>query len=74
MENAFENVLNAVQRIYDNVVSVFPKLFEWLFEDLNETQKLAFGVDSRVEIIFGVGLIVVLVSIFVKWILDFIPG
>lgn len=74
MENAFENVLNALLNIYDNLISVFPKIFVWLFEDLNETQKLAFGVDSRVEIIFGVGLIVVLVSILVKWILDFIPG
>lgn len=74
MENSFKNVLNAVQNIYDNLISVFPKIFEWLFEELNETQKLVFGVDTRVEIIFGVGLIVVLVSIFVKWILDFIPG
>ena len=74
MENAFENVFNAALRIYDNVIAVFPKIFVWLFEDLNETQKLVFGVDSRVEVIFGAGLIVVLVSILVKWIVDFLPG
>lgn len=74
MENAFQGVLDSVLDIFDAINSVFPPMFSWLFTPLNDTQQAIFGISTPVELIFGVGLLVIIGSTLVKWIIDFIPG